>query len=215
MAHALPSHLRIALFDERAILLDIRADRYRSLGARAAHVFQCIARDETVTDVAALEDLLAADILCAGNASYRPLDIPVSERIISSSPALSARATRWLRGFRALLSVMCIQSARGFDASLRSITARKASRTLRRDIDAAVAVAQAYRTVRTRIPIRPVCLRDSMALMILLVDAGLDATLVLGVRIDPFAAHSWVQAGSILLSDDLDVVAEFTPILAL
>ncbi len=203
------------MFDERAILLDISADRYRSLGARAAHVFQNIAKDETVTDVAALEHLLAAGILCAGNTPYRPLDIPNPEHMIPLASVASARDMLWLRVCRALLSVTWIQWARGFEASLRLISAREATHALRRDVDAAVAVAQTYRAIRTRVPIRPVCLRDSLALMILLVDAGLDATLVLGVRIDPFAAHSWVQAGSTVLSDDLDVIAEFTPILAL
>jgi hypothetical protein len=37
---------------------------------------------------------------------------------------------------------------------------------------------------------------------------------VLGVRMNPFSAHAWAQFGSIVLTDSLEQVREFTPILA-
>ena len=41
----------------------------------------------------------------------------------------------------------------------------------------------------------------------------LPAALVFGVRIDPFAAHCWVQLGEQVLVGDFDQVRLFTPIL--
>jgi hypothetical protein len=38
-------------------------------------------------------------------------------------------------------------------------------------------------------------------------------SLVLGVRINPFAAHAWVQIGDRVLVGDYDQVRLFTPIL--
>lgn len=42
---------------------------------------------------------------------------------------------------------------------------------------------------------------------------GLAAALVFGVRVDPFAAHCWVQLGEEILVGDFDQVRLFTPIL--
>jgi len=44
---------------------------------------------------------------------------------------------------------------------------------------------------------------------------GLAADLVVGVRLNPFAAHSWVQAGSHVLNDRMDSVRTYTPVLVL
>jgi hypothetical protein len=57
------------------------------------------------------------------------------------------------------------------------------------------------------------CLPRSLALASALRSAGGAARLVIGVRLNPFAAHAWVQDGTIVLNDTLDHVLLFTPIL--
>jgi hypothetical protein len=57
------------------------------------------------------------------------------------------------------------------------------------------------------------CLPRSLALANALRNAGGAARLVIGVRLNPFAAHAWVQDGAIVLNDTLDHVLLFTPIL--
>ncbi|WP_161988954.1 lasso peptide biosynthesis B2 protein [Sphingomonas glacialis] len=42
---------------------------------------------------------------------------------------------------------------------------------------------------------------------------GVDSALLFGVRLHPFAAHSWVQAGNAVVVGDLEVVRLYTPIL--
>lgn len=44
---------------------------------------------------------------------------------------------------------------------------------------------------------------------------GCASTLVIGVRAEPFAAHSWVQVDQVVLNDTAEEVRRFTPILAL
>jgi hypothetical protein len=60
---------------------------------------------------------------------------------------------------------------------------------------------------------RDACLRNSLTLMEFLSRYGLHATWVFGVRMNPWAAHSWVQSGSIVLNDTLESVRSYTPIL--
>ncbi|UIJ44794.1 lasso peptide biosynthesis B2 protein [Sphingomonas cannabina] len=57
------------------------------------------------------------------------------------------------------------------------------------------------------------CLAVSLAIMRRSAAHGIAAELVLGVKLRPFQAHAWVQVGDLLVSDERDAVAPFTPIL--
>lgn len=61
---------------------------------------------------------------------------------------------------------------------------------------------------------RSQCLLDSLALMHFLGLDGLVPRWVVGVRLAPFAAHSWVQCGPVVLNDQHEFVRQFRPILA-
>jgi len=55
----------------------------------------------------------------------------------------------------------------------------------------------------------PDCLSRSLALFRTLRQAGFDASICIGVRKCPFAAHAWVEAGGLLLNDSLDNVEQY------
>ncbi len=57
------------------------------------------------------------------------------------------------------------------------------------------------------------CLPRSLALTHALRASGSAARLVLGVALNPFTAHAWVQDGDRVVNDTLDHAALFTPIL--
>ena len=57
------------------------------------------------------------------------------------------------------------------------------------------------------------CLAISIAMTRKAIANNLDVDLVMGVRLRPFQAHAWIQHGDLLLSDELDTVIPFTPIL--
>jgi hypothetical protein len=57
------------------------------------------------------------------------------------------------------------------------------------------------------------CLFDSLALIHFLARFGLYPDWVFGVQADPFEAHCWVQAGSVVLNDTVERVSAFTPIM--
>jgi hypothetical protein len=58
------------------------------------------------------------------------------------------------------------------------------------------------------------CLLDSLALLEYLAQFGQFPQWIFGVRSAPFAAHCWAQIGPVVLSDHVDHVGEFTPIMA-
>ncbi|HEV8406738.1 MAG TPA: lasso peptide biosynthesis B2 protein [Sphingomicrobium sp.] len=75
-----------------------------------------------------------------------------------------------------------------------------------------IARAIAFRNARRLLPLRGNCLSDSLALMRWLAAAGDRAILVFGVKLDPFAAHCWVQSGEIALNDHPERIERFTPV---
>ncbi len=68
---------------------------------------------------------------------------------------------------------------------------------------------------RQLVPARDTCLPDSMALLHFLRSRNMACRLVLGVRLDPFEAHCWIQDNDMILGDTHERVACFTPILQL
>jgi len=71
--------------------------------------------------------------------------------------------------------------------------------------------ASRFIAARRLVPFAPNCLTDSLALVQWLGPAP-DVLLVFGVKLEPFAAHCWVQFGDLLLNDRADVVGQFRPV---
>lgn len=59
------------------------------------------------------------------------------------------------------------------------------------------------------------CLVRSAAMARRMVSAGLSADLALGIKLEPFKAHCWVQHEGRIANDRWDVIREFTPIFVL
>lgn len=78
--------------------------------------------------------------------------------------------------------------------------------------EVAVALAKRFCAARRWLPLEPRCLTDSLALLAFLRSHEAGANLVFGARLDPFAAHCWLQSGTVLLNDRLDRVETFTPV---
>jgi transglutaminase superfamily protein len=57
------------------------------------------------------------------------------------------------------------------------------------------------------------CLRNSLTLVEFLGKYEVYPTCVFGVKMDPFAAHAWVQQGAVVLTDPIEHVKTFTPIM--
>ena len=75
-----------------------------------------------------------------------------------------------------------------------------------KSLAAAFARGSRYRSATDQCLVRCLAMREMFA------RRGLGVDLVIGVML-PFAAHCWVQNGSVLLSDPLDSVQNFKPLL--
>jgi hypothetical protein len=59
------------------------------------------------------------------------------------------------------------------------------------------------------------CLLNSLTFVEFFARYKFYPSLVVGVRVEPFAAHAWVQAGSVVLNDTLQSARAYTPIMAI
>ena len=72
-----------------------------------------------------------------------------------------------------------------------------------------------FRELLPWVPFQGECLFRSVMLQAYLRRRGLASALVIGCQTWPFEAHSWVQAGDLVLDDWVDHVLGFTPLLAI
>lgn len=80
--------------------------------------------------------------------------------------------------------------------------------------DEAMTIASAFAHSKRYISAQDKCLSRALAMLHMLFGSGTHAQLIFGVTM-PFAAHCWIQQGDVVLSDPLDRVLPFQPILIL
>jgi len=78
-----------------------------------------------------------------------------------------------------------------------------------------IAAAAAFDRLSPWVPLPGECLFRSFMLLEILRRRGYRPRWVFGVRTWPFAAHCWLQAGEVALTDYADSLVSYTPILAI
>lgn len=214
----LQPHVSFAMVDGRAIFLDLRRDRYLALAGASARAFSLLSSNpraplpaETAAGLLATGLFLTA----SGPATFLPAEMPRPVQGPGAggngAPPLADLVQTWLllgqarRALRSRPLATIIGEQRG----------RNVARTPCRTSEEVVALARRFERARTWVPIKPGCLQDSLALNNWLARRNAFPSLVLGVKLDPFAAHCWVQLGETVLNDAPDKVSAFTPILAI
>lgn len=201
MAHA---RFQAVPLDGFHIVLDLDADRYVAVPRG----------DAPATDIAAMACELAAHLAVDASdvaiwPDGHPRALPVLNDLGPRRDASRPSAGDWLALAPAALRAL---------AELR----RKPPRSWLRpgadegpaDADAVLDAARRFRTMRPFVPGLTRCLPHALLLRAFLERLDQPSTLVIGVRVFPFEAHSWVQAGSVVLTDDFERLAGFTAIVA-
>jgi hypothetical protein len=218
MRYRLAAPIHVAFFDTRAVILDVRTDRYRLLDKQATALLSHLEVPVEGQDEALARALMAAGILEEGEQS------PRIEGPGPSTPALSSIYDRevshgacvsYLTAAAALVGAASRLRVLGFENTLAHIASRVSRVNLVEPDFRMLDLARSYLEVRTGIPLKRVCLRDSLALHTILTAAGCAPRFLIGVQLDPFRAHCWLEADTVVLNDRLDLTSSFTPILTI
>lgn len=203
---------------DRIILLDLESDRYFGLGHALERAFINWTDHPDAEDcLSDLRPLLDQGLLIRANSDARSRSALAAGAItrdvvacasIRQRDVVEALATEffvrfWLRS-RPLASVV-------------ERLKRAARQTRKGDADTGRSVgmiAAAFERSALLMGSSDRCLSRALAAMIICRRREIDATLVFGVRINPFGAHCWVQHRSMVLVGGYEQARLFTPILA-
>lgn len=223
MTYHLAPHVSYGLLGGRAVLLDLAADRYLLLGDAETAVLAALASLEPPLSSPLVEKLLACGLVRTGRgAKIAPVD--------QSPPLMSALEVEGDGGgvssweaigsvARARLLLRFVGLARTVWRwrTFRELCARRTSGHggLAENGERAAYVARGFAVARIAVPARRLCVPDSLALARCLWKRGLAAEVYFGVQLDPLLAHSWVQSGSNVLSEPVNIAADYTPVFKL
>jgi len=233
----LSAHSYVCIADEHAVFLDLRKDKYSALGPADARTLSGvvdgwlpgreIARDvptrtrgcDELVRTLLEERLLTSDMVAGKPAT--PVSIVRPTLTLQVPPRRIPRVDRThvSRFVAAWLLATTMLNTVPLKATVGRVWKRKARRSGAEgafDVKRAFGLMTAYSILRPNFfSRRDACLRDSFTVVEFLARYGVFPTWVFGVRMNPFAAHSWVQEGSIVINDDVDHVNTFTPILTI
>lgn len=98
--------------------------------------------------------------------------------------------------------------------TVRTVEDRNSGHIMAVDISLITGLFAIFQTLRLYYPRPYLCMFDSLALLHFLARYGIFPQWVYGVKLEPFAAHCWVQAGDLLINDVIDNVRDYTPIMS-
>ncbi len=217
MAWRLRAGTSYCVIDTRFIFLDIVADRYFGLGPALEDDFRRVTQAESPSSrEPALLRLVETGLIVEGTetalAPCPVLPAAVDSFLDRDQPLVPFR--HQVAALRSIFRAKAILKVRGLRAALSRIHSPSRSTQSLRD-EAVLMIAGAHLATRRLIRSHDQCLPRAIALAQDLAAQNIAAELLFGVRLRPFAAHCWVQQDVTLLTDRLDPVSSYTPILRL
>jgi hypothetical protein len=105
---------------------------------------------------------------------------------------------------------------RPLEETVATVAQRKAAHGAhdRVDLDRARHLTAVFNRLRRLFPANYLCLFDSLALVEFLARYQLYPNWIFGVRLEPWAAHCWIQQGGFAFNENVEQAASYTPIMA-
>lgn len=207
----------LARFADFVIVLDVPCDRYTRFGGNAALTLVAIAEGQALgPDLDGVGALQRAGIVTT---EPQPSSCFLDPRSISppASSVLEGGENPHEVSLHDLGIVFACAKSR-LDLRRRplaQVLRQLPAPALQRATGDIGALARDFDAGRRLAPFRPRCLPDALAFTRHARRRGHDVRLVFGVKCHPFEAHCWAQQGSVVLTDPLERVLRFQPILAL
>ena len=198
----------------QTIFLDLNADRYFGLRPALNQAFGCLIDADSIDDRHG-DTLLEAGIIVRSSIGDRPVPCPRNQPSEAGIPMDKPRAsaahvasalTRRLWWRARLRKLPFIRNIRSIEQRKLGVAEQAAPYHRLTHLD------QAYRRAAMILSARDQCLATALSLASWLMALGIRPDLVLGVKLNPFQAHSWVEVDGMVIADDPDTIRPFSPI---
>jgi hypothetical protein len=233
----LSRHVHVCKLNSTIVVLDVARDRYLSLRGSTVQTLAAIVPgwpesndDEPLNDRCPSADTSRSigHLIAQGVFTPREADgkaaTPTQIDSRTASIALNSNVARRrkIRGgdvmnfLLACASTIWLLRCRSLQSAIDALEARKALGG-ERDFDAVLAadLVAIFRRLRSfTFSAHRRCLFHALVLANFLSRYGVYPHFVMGVKVEPWAAHSWVQSGEYVLDGTPEQVRFFTPILA-
>ena len=204
---SLADGISYCIVDGTAIFLDLHRDRY--IAARADLL--------PSAGSAACGMVLRDRRLVTGNGSADDSVAPACVQIATKELSRGRFSSRATEAFMAMMDTLLVErrlGRSGLAAAVSHLELDRRRRVFRIDADwseyeSALAPFLAIDRLRDQ---TVSCLTRSLAIHRALSRRSLPATLVIGVKLGPFAAHAWLQHGNVVLTDLLERTGTYRPI---
>lgn len=229
--YALAEHVFVCVNGEQLVFLDLKKDRYWALEAsRTAGLGVCVSgwpvpvpadgamRSETdgLLEVLRERGILVGNIRPGKDATPVAARPPLTE-LLSEAETLSEPAIRCtLEILVASVAAKLALRLCPLERVVRRVRRRKLARAGGAELDVRHARRLIGAFVRHRVFLfssRDQCLYDSLSLLEFLARHRIYPDWVFAVQTRPFAAHCWIQHGSIVFNDTVEHVSGYTPIM--
>jgi len=220
MAFSLRPGVTFCEVSGRIVFLDVIADRYFMLADPAEQVFRTFVCDNLAAPCAEIEQLVGSGLFRRSNEAQPPTPCRLSGGPVRSLLDVPRRPVATSEKVAALVALARTRRKlrrTPLHEILASLSQQKSTSDRERQAGYQTLheVATAFEWTARLVRSHDQCLPRSLAVSQRLTKRGAVSTLVLGVRLRPFAAHSWVQTDEWLLNDRYDTVRTYTPILAI
>lgn len=225
----LPHHVHFCQRGEVYVFLDLQKDDYVLVNGTAAGCLRGIlsgtdttcSRPDSINSP--LGELLNIGLLTRDPCDGRTLQ---TTRINVAMEGLldldDVRNAHISSNYVACFAMSCLSAAArfrssGLESAISRMRRRKARLSTTQPVDFARAreLTATFKRLRTLFPRDYLCLFDSFALIEFLANYQIFPTCVFGVRLEPWAAHCWVQEGVFVFNEDVEEAASYTPIMAI
>jgi hypothetical protein len=224
----LPHHVYCCRRGDDFVFLDLRQDDYTLVSGTAAVALNAVADVAkacalpTLELSSALRELVEDGLLTTSAASGRPLAttqarLPLEPLLDCEAEPAKVRLHHVWNFCAACVAAAVMLRWRHIENIVSAVARRKARQATAQSNDVARArdLTAAFHTLRSFFPVDYLCLYDSLALVEFLARYRSYPTWMFGVKLEPWAAHCWVQHDDLSYNEDVEAAAGYTPIMAI
>ena len=224
----LPSHVYFCFRGESIVFLDLSRDNYILVTGDAAIALRAVtvnphADGHGSKAISALRGLLDAGLLTTDPNLGRcltPTETSLAmDQLDDPDVLLDVEVTAghvW-RFIQACISSAVRQRWSSLEDIVSAVEHRKARHAFLTPLDIAKArdLTTLFQRLRCFFPVNYLCLYDSLALIEFLARYNIFPTWVFGIKLEPWAAHCWVQEAGFTFNEGVEEATKYTPIMTI